>query len=186
MKKEIDLWTQQSSIVKEKLLKEERTTVKKRYIKRKYKSEAEIFLTAYNFFVKEAKKIINKPEDAEYPIWAAPDRKNALSGGSGYLIKLKVPREKVILFDADKWNKILNLKYLPDNEKDLKDHKKMLDMYGIDSDSDIILSPHYPKLKEKIKNSWQKLFEDDISNIENIKAALWELRLEWVQDISEF
>ena len=136
--------------------------------------------------IKEAKKIINKPEDADYPIWAAADRKNALSGGSGYLIKLKVPREKVILFDADKWNKILNLKYLPDNEKDLKDHKKMLNMYGIDSDSDIMLSPHYPKLKEKIKNSWQKLFEDDISNIEKIKAALWELRLEWVQDISEF
>jgi len=185
MKKKIKLWTQQSEIVKDKLLSEKRTTVKKRYIKRKYGSEAKIFLTAYDFFVKEAKDLVDKPKDAEYPIWAAEDKQHALSGAGGFLIQLKVPCNKVILFDADKWNKVLSLKYIPDDDKDLKDHKQKLKRYGINSDSDVVLSPHYPKLKEEIKKSWQKLFEDDISEITNKKAALWELRLEWVEDIIE-
>lgn len=185
MKREVKLWTQQSKIVKNKLSKKGRTIVKKRYIKNKYGSEAEIFLTAYNFFVSEAKKILDKPEDAEYPVWAAVDKQTALSGSSGYLFKLKVPEDKVILFDADKWNKILNLKYLPKNNQDYKEHQKKLAKYGIKSDMDIILSPHYPKLKEEIKDSWKCIFDDNLHNIKKIRAALWELRSEWVQDISE-
>ena len=185
MKKEIKLWTQQSEKVKNKLFQKERTVVKKRYIKRKYGSEAEIFLTAYDFFVKEAKKKVKRPDDAEYPIWAAEKKYKTVSSGDGFLIKLKVPENKIILFDAKKWNKILNLKYVPNSEKDLKEHKEKLKKYGIKSDSEIMLSPHYPNLKEEIKASWQRLFEVDKNNSNKIKAALWELRLEWVEEIIE-
>jgi len=97
---------------------------KKRYIEQKYGSEAKIFLKAYDFFVKEAKKIVQKPNDAEYPFWAAADPKTALSGGGGFLIRLKVPKDKVIFFDKKKWNQILNLSYIADDQEDLKKHKK--------------------------------------------------------------
>jgi len=183
----IELWTQQSSRVRDLLFKQQRLTVKKRYIKQKYGSEAEIFLKAYDFFVREAKKIAEKPEDAEYPFWAAADPQTALSGGSGLLIRLKVPKEKVIFFDKKKWNQILKLSYIADDHEDLNKHKKVLKRHDITDDSEIILSPHYPILKNKIMESWQKLFEgeNDGFNSEKKGAALWELRSEWVEEIIE-
>ncbi|MFP4021721.1 MAG: DUF3841 domain-containing protein [Halanaerobium sp.] len=183
----VEVWTQQSAKVRDLLFKEQRLTVKKRYIKQKYGSEAKIFLKAYDFFVKEAKKIVEKPEDAEYPFWAAADPETALSGGGGFLIKLKVPQEKIIFFDKKKWNQILNLSYIADNQQDLNQHKKTLKKYNITDDSEIILSPHYPVLKKKIMQSWHKLFEGENEgfNSEKKGAALWELRSEWVEEIIE-
>jgi hypothetical protein len=183
----IELWTQQSKKVKELLFAQQRLTVKKRYIEQKYGSEAKIFLKAYDFFIKEAKKIVQKPNDAEYPFWAAADPQTALSGGGGFLIRLKVPKDRVIFFDKKKWNQILNLSYIADDQEDLKKHKKTLKKYGITDDSEIILSPHYPVLKKKIKESWEKLFEgkNDGFNSEKKGAALWELRSEWVEEIIE-
>ncbi|MFW5736767.1 MAG: DUF3841 domain-containing protein [Halanaerobium sp.] len=187
MSTKIEIWTQQSKKVRELLFKEQRLTVKKRYIKQKYGSEAEIFLKAYDFFVKEAKKIVEKPKDAEYPFWAAADSQTALSGGSGFLIKLKVPKEKIIFFDKKKWNQILNLSYLADDQKDLNKHKRTLKDYGVNDDSEVILSPHYPLLKNKIIKSWQKLFEGKNEGFTTKKrgAAIWELRTEWIEEIVE-
>ncbi len=187
MSTKIEVWTQQSKKVSDLLFKQQRLTVKKRYIEHKYGSEAEIFLKAYDFFVKEAKKIVEKPESAEYPFWAAADSKNALSGSSGLLIRLKVPQEKVVFFDKKKWNQILNLSYIADDQEDLNKHKKTLKKYGITDDSEIILSPHYPVLKNKIRQSWKKLFEgkNDGFNSEKKGAALWEIRSEWVEEVIE-
>ncbi|MFN2339919.1 MAG: DUF3841 domain-containing protein [Halanaerobium sp.] len=185
MSTEIKIWTQQSKKVKDLLSTQQRLTVKKRYIKQKYGSEADIFLKAYDFFVREAKKIVEKPEDAEYPFWAAADPQTALSGGDGFLIKLRVPKEKIIFFDKKKWNQILNLSYLADDQEDLNKHKRTLKKHGITDDSEVILSPHYPVLKNKIIKSWQKLFEakNDGFNSENKGAAVWELRSEWIEEI---
>lgn len=187
MSTKIKLWTQQSKKLKEQLFKQQRQTVKKRYIKKKYGTEAKIFLKAYNFFVKEAKKIVKKPESADYPFWAAANPQAALSGATGFLIKLEVPQNKVIFFDKEKWNQILNLSYIADNQADLSQHKKTLKKYGITDDSEAILAPHYPILKNKIEKSWQKLFEDNnkVPNFDKNGAALWELRSSWVQEIIE-
>ncbi|MFW6280376.1 MAG: DUF3841 domain-containing protein [Halanaerobium sp.] len=187
MSTESEVWTQQSRKVKNLLFEEKKLTVKKRYIKQKYGQEAKIFLKAYNFFVKEAEKIVEKPEEAEYPFWAAADPQAALSGGSGFLIKLKLPKEMIIFFDKNKWNKILNLSYIADDQEDLNKHKKTLEKYGITDDSEIVLSPHYPVLKNKIIESWQKLFETTNDGFSSDKrgAAFWELRKEWVEEIKE-
>lgn len=187
MSTKIELWTQQSKKVKNLLFNQQRLTVKKSYIEQKYGSESKIFLKAYDFFVKEAKKIVEKPEDAEYPFWAAADPQTALSGGGGFLIRLKVPKDKVVFYDKRKWNQILNLSYIADDQEDLKKHKKTLKKYGITDDSEIILSPHYPVLKNKIKESWKKLFqgENEGFNSEKNGAAVWELRSEWVEEVIE-
>jgi hypothetical protein len=187
MSTEIEIWTQQSRKVKNLLFEKQRLTVKKRFIKQKYGAEAEIFLKAYDFFVKEAEKIVKKPENAEYPFWAAVDPETALSGGGGVLLKLKVPEEKIIFFDKKKWNQILNLSYIADNQKDLNQHRDNLKKLGITDDSEVMLSPHYPVLKNKIKQSWQKLFEakNDGFNPKRKGAALWELRSRWVEEVIE-
>lgn len=184
-KNQLIIWTQQSQKVVEKLKKNGCLTVKKEFIQEKYGSEAEIFLKAYNFFVKEAEKIVPRPEGAEYPYWAALKKENALSGAQGYLMKLKIPASKLIIFDRDKWNKILNLSYLPDNKEDLEEHRAYLKKMGITADSEIVLSVHYPQLKRKIEKSWQKLFQDKIENIDQKKAAFWELRSEWLEELQK-
>lgn len=184
-KNKLIIWTQQSQKVVDKLKEAERLTVKKEFIQEKYGSEGEIFLKAYNFFVKEAEKIVPRPDGAEYPYWGALKKENAFSGAQGYLIKLKIPSSKLIIFDRDKWNKILNLSYLPDNKQDLKKHKDYLKKMGITADSEIVLSVHYPQLKRKIEKSWQKLFQDQIENIAQKKIAFWELRSEWLQKIEK-
>ncbi len=187
MSTEIEVWTQQSQKVKDLLFKEERLTVRKRYIKQKYGSEATIFLKAYDFFVKEAQKIVKKPEAAEYPFWAAADPETALSGGGGLLIKLNVPEEKIIFFNKKKWNQVLKLSYIADDQNDLEKHRQALKKRGLTDDSEALLSPHYPVLKNKIEQSWQKLFEgsNDRFNSKIKGAALWELRLEWVEKVIE-
>ena len=187
MSTEIEIWTQQSKKLRDLLSKEQRLTVKEKYIRRKYGAQAKIFLKAYGFFIKEAKKIVEKPEDAEYPFWAAADPQTALSGGSGFLFKLEVDKEKVIFFDKKKWNKILNLSYIPDDQEDLIEHKMILKRQGITDDSRIVLSPHYPILKNKIIESWQKLFEgeNDGFTAEKRGAAVWEIKKDWVEEIRE-
>lgn len=187
MSTEIEVWTQQSKKVKDLLFQEQRLTVKKRYIKQKYGSEAEIFLKAYDFFVGEAEQIVEKPEDAEYPFWAAADPETAQSGGGGLLIKLKVPAEKIIFFDKKKWNQVLKLSYIAEDQNDLEKHRQALKKRGLTDDSDAVLSPHYPVLKNKIKKSWQKLFKgsNDSFNSKIRGAALWELHLEWVEEVIE-
>jgi hypothetical protein len=138
MSTKIEVWTQQSKKVKDLLVEQQRLTVKRSYIEQKYGSEAKIFLKAYDFFVKEAKKIVEKPEDAEY-------------------------------------------------QEDLKNHKETLKKYGINDDSEIILSPHYPVLKNKIKQSWKKLYEGKNNGFNSKKkgAAIWELRSEWIKEFVE-
>jgi hypothetical protein len=81
----------------------------------------------------------------------------------------------------------LNLSYIADDQEDLNQHKKILKKYGITDDSEVVLSPHYPVLKDKIVKSWKKLFEGENEGFTSEKngAAIWELREEWIEEIRE-
>lgn len=186
MKNIIKLWSHQSEQVRDLLLAEGRITVKRKYIKAKYDEQAEIFLKAYNFFVAMAEKVVSRPEGAEYPYWAAIDRETASSGTEGVFLRLEVSEGKAVFFSDLKWNRILNLEYLPDDHEDEKRFKTKLESMGLGpgSTADILLTPHYPLLKNEIEDSWHRNFEvarrpEEIET-KDVKAALWELRSEWL------
>jgi len=186
MKNMIRLWSHQGEKVKELLLEKERITVKRKFIKEKYGEQAEIFLKAYDFFVAMAEEVISRPEDAEYPYWAAIDRETASSGTEGVFMRLEVPEGKAVFFSDNKWNRILNLEYLPDDGQDEKRFNKKLKSMGLGpgATSDILLTPHYPLLKSEIEESWRRNFviarrPDEIED-KHVKAALWELKMEWL------
>ena len=186
MSDKFELWSHQKPELKELILNEGRITVKRKYIKDKYGQQADIFLTAYDFFVQKFKDLVGPPQDAEYPFWAAIDRDTASSGTEGVFLHLEVPEGQAVFFSASQWNQILKLEYLPEVPEDRDRFNKKLESMGLNpaDTSDIILNPHYPLLKAEIEKSWQKNFQltRDPYEIEDnhVKAALWELKKDWL------
>ena len=186
MRDTYELWTHQKPELKDLILNQGRITVKRKYIKDKYGEQADIFLTAYNFFVQKFREYVSCPGGAEYPFWAATDREAASAGTEGVFLRLEVPADQTVFFSASQWNQILNLEYLADSPEDKKHFNKKLDSMGLNPEakSEILITPHYPLLKAEIKKSWHDNFKlaRNPERIEDnhVKAALWELKSNWL------
>ncbi|SKC46881.1 DUF3841 domain-containing protein [Maledivibacter halophilus] len=181
----IKLWTCQQRIVLDTIMNNGVYHVKREYVTKKYKEVSKIFLTAYNWFVANAQNIVQRPQGAEFPIWTWADPKYVQHFDKAVILAIEVERNKAILFDSGKWNKILNLSYIPKDKKDSEGFKKELERYNITDDSEAYMSNFYPQLKSKIRKSWSRLFDENIEISGAIRAALWEIRKEWVIDIIE-
>lgn len=182
----IKLYTSQSPVVIETIEKNGVSYVKREFIERKYKEVSHIFLECYDWFKNKAQAIVTKPENAEYPVWAFTESKYAGNYDNAYLITLEVPIEEVIFFKMEDWNKILNLKYLPKDNKDEERFNKKLEVYNIKNEADIFTKPFYPHLKSEVKKSWDNLFRFDKLIKEQglpsepFQASLWEIKKEWI------
>lgn len=160
---------------------------KKEFIKKKYEESSNIFITAYSWFSREASKLVEKPEDAEFPYWVFKDISNLERFPNTSILELEVPVDEVVLFDMHDWNKVLSLEYIAKDDGDDKEFKNLLKQYGIKHDSDIMLTNFYPQLKKKITDSWSKLFEHhnkiksgDYIGVKVVQAALWQIKKEWI------
>ncbi|AOY78150.1 DUF3841 domain-containing protein [Clostridium formicaceticum] len=174
----ITLWTSQNSIVIDTINTTGVYHVKKEFITKKYGEVSNVFLEPYNWFIKKAEKIVPKPPGAEYPIWLFTDLKYVDHHPGCYILEIKVSKKESILFDREKWNRILNLSYIPENERDRKNHENLLEKQGIHDETNIYMTNYYPHLKSKVKKSWDRLFENRIGSSPYKQAALWEIRKE--------
>lgn len=154
---------------------------------KKYGESAEIFLLAYSSFVREAEKLLPKPEKAEYPYWAFLDPRSVDLSGGGVLSRLLVPVSEVLFFDAWDWYKVLRLSYIGENEEEEKAFSRELSLRGLDSNK-VMLSSFYPEWKERILKSWSRLFRfdplirsGDYNCVHSVQAALWMLKKEWLR-----
>ncbi|OZV12060.1 hypothetical protein CIW83_11545 [Tissierella sp. P1] len=178
--KKIRLYTSQSEIVLDTIREKGIYHVKKEFIIKKYENVANVFLEPYNWFIRNAVNIVPKPEGAEYPIWLFTDLKYVENHEDSQVLEIEVEIENVILFDPFKWNRILNLAYIPKDEKDWIEYNESLEKQGIKNEASIYMTNFYPHLKQKVKKSWDSLFEDNIDLSKPNQAALWELRREWI------
>lgn len=176
----ITLWTSQRKIVLSTIKEKEIYHVRREFLHQKYGEVANVFLEPYNWFISKAEKIAPKPDCAQYPVWLFTDLKYVEAYEDSYILKIEVDLEKVILFDPSKWNRILNLSYIPKDEKDEKEYHELLEKQGIYDETNVYMTNYYPHLKQKVKKSWERLFEDDIDLSKPKQAALWELRKEWI------
>ncbi len=191
----ITLYTAQAGPVLAAIEQDGRCFSKREYVERKYEESAGIFLTAYDWFVSEAKKRVPRPEGAQFPYWAFHDL-YSLDGSSGCRpMTLQVPLDEAVFFDVYDWNKILCLKYLGDSEEEERDFVRKLEAQGI-RETDVMLTPFYPVLKREILSSWSRLFRyhEGIASGEielekktetknrpkSIQAALWQIKKEWI------
>lgn len=182
----IRLYTYQTDVVMEAIRRDGVCFSKEAYVRKKYEESAGIFTTAYSWFVKEAEKIVLKPEGAEYPYWAFKDLYRVDQSGTGNMMALDIPLDEVVLFDLYDWNQIICMRYLGENEEDEKEFRQMLAACGL-KETDIMLTNFYPDWKQKILQSWSRLFCKDeqiragkLDGVGGVQAGLWRIREEWI------
>lgn len=179
----IILWTSQSKIVWDILNEKGIYHARKEFIAKKYGEVANIFLEAYTWFIPRAEQLVPKPQGAEFPIWAFTDPKYIGHQSGCAILEIKVDAEQALLFDQMRWNRILNLSYIPKDENDAQKFASLLGQYGIHNEADAYMKNYYPHLKTIIKKSWDRLFDQNIIVSESHQAALWEIRRDWIKNI---
>lgn len=182
----IILYANQSDTVLDVIEKDGVCYSKKKYVEKKYEESAQVFTTAYSWFVKEAEKYSKKPEEAEYPYWAFADMYNLDMSGGGNFLKLEVPLDEVVLFDVRDWNRILCMKYVGKNENEENEFKELLKNYGV-METKVMFTTFYPDLKRQIEMSWSNLFRHNDSiksgndtTTSGVQAGLWRIKKEWI------
>lgn len=147
------LYTAQTSPVLEAIRRDKKCFSHACYIREKYQEVSEIFLTVYRQFVQEASKIVPPPQGAEFPYWAFSDPVDLYVSADAKVLKLAVPRDEVLLFDVQDWNKVLQFRYLGTTEEENRRFQQELDARGI-TVWDVMNTNFYPDLRQRILRSW--------------------------------
>ena len=181
----ITLYSPQAQIVWDVVEKDGIAFSKREYVRKKYGESANIFVAAYDAYVRKAAEIVPKTEGAEYPYWAFAERE-AVDAGSR-VMTLRVPVTEAVFFDRFEWYRVLQLGYLGRTPEETEAFTKELERRGIRNESDVILTAFYPNLKKKVTDSWNHLFrfhdrirEGDHGCVRSVQAGLWCIRREWL------
>lgn len=188
------LYSPQAEPVWNAVLNEGTAYSRREYIYKKYEESAGIFLAAYDAYIRGAEKLVTRPEPWAYPYWAFASMQQVDQSGGGRVMKLSVPVEQAVFFDAYDWYKVLRLSYIGDNEADEASFSQELQRRGIRDTSEVILKPFYPDLKRKVTDSWKKIFRHDetirkalingevqeIDGVRAVQAGLWQIKKEWL------
>lgn len=161
---------------------------KRRFVESKYGLVAPGFLAAYTWFAREAAGIVPPPPGAELPYWVFGDMYRLDGSGGGTVLFLDVPVSEAVFFDMYDWNRVLQLRYLPKDEKDGRDFRRELEERGL-TETKVMTTPFYPELKARIEDSWRSLFRHDAairsgdrSGVGSLQAALWCIKREWITE----
>lgn len=183
----VKLWTRQHKNVLTELKKHGVYRVKKEYIMGKMDTISDYYLNLYEWYGKNADKIVPRPKDVKYPIWLSTSSEVMLQPTEDTVIlAIEVDRKEVIYTDMNKWGYVVNYFYLPTDTEDEKRHHEELEKYGITNESSLITGNKgnfYPLLKNKIIKSWERLFDPFDGEGTFIQATIWEIRKEWIVDI---
>ena len=99
------------------------------------------------------------------------------------ILELEIEESLITRVNFTKWGMILNYSYIPADEADDKRHKELLEAYGV-SDTQAYMSQFYPEIKREIRESWKRLFDDDIQiGSDGCYGNIWEVRREWVKNV---
>lgn len=179
------VWTKQHENVLKVLEKDGRYTVKKEYIVAKMEEHAGIYLDVYDWYYRKASALIPPPADVRYPVWVSLSKEERIGKTDGNVnLELEIPTDQLITMDIDKWGLIVNYMYIPVDDADDDEHRRLLKTYGID-DVDAYMKPFYPNIKGQIIKSWDRLFDEGIHLSDMQVGTLWEVKAEWLVDIEK-
>lgn len=160
---------------------------KREYVQKKYEESAQIFLSAYEEYIRMAEQIVPRADSSNYPYWAFADAEMADPSSGSRIMVLKVPKDEAVFFDAYDWYKVLRLSYIGENEADEESFEKELERRGIKDSSEAILKPFYPDIKRTITDSWKRLLRHDdairrgeYDGVRAVQAGLWCIKKEWL------
>lgn len=180
----VTLWTTQAQVVLDTLEKDSVYYVKHAFVDQKYQESAWSFRTAYREFSKLMAKKVEKPSEAESPIWLFRDERWPFKSEGAYLMKLAVPAEEIVQFDQRDYSSVLNLS-LVGSEAEKRAFGEELRRMGIGDPSDVFAKPFYPMQKKRILDSWKTLLEKPLPEETYIQAAAWRLCREWLMECTK-
>lgn len=181
---EITVWTKQNRAVLDQLDAAGRFIADERYMRSELEDTADIMLFIYRWLAAHMPSGAVRPQDVSFPVWVSFSRETTMSPEPGYaVLELKVDEDLVTPVNIEKWTRITNYSYIPLGAEDESEHNRLMSDLGIDNVR-AVMTQFYPELKRKIINSWDRLFDDDISlGSDNCYGLLWEVKEEWVQEV---
>lgn len=186
----ITLWTRQVPEVWEELERTGTYHVKEEYIRIKNDTIADYYLGLYRWYTNEARKYIDIPKELEYPVWlSVTDEMMLQLVENTIILKLEVPKEKVLMANMEAWGYVVNYWYIPLNDEDAKKHAEELKYYGVTEEDTLISTSKgnfYPTLKRKILSSWKRVFTMPPANNNDAVATVWEIKKEWVKEVQRY
>ena len=183
----VKLYTRQNDKTLLQLERDGRILNHKVYVELHFGSIAPLFMESYDWFTKEAEKRVPRPDDAEASIWCSISVENCLKPIPGTVVYvLEVPREKVVYFDEQKWDYVLNRIYIPQDTQDDERYRQYIKEKGFSSRFEFFEGKYkgkYPEEEQRIIESWKRVFEIDSWTIFNVCGNIWEIKKEWVKKI---
>jgi hypothetical protein len=183
----IKLYSPQAEAVWQAVMNEGIAFSRREFVQKKYEDCAGIFLTAYDAYIREAEKIVPRPDDKAYPYWAFASEDMIDRSGGARVMNLEVPVNEAVFFDQYDWYKVLKLSYLGESPEDEAAFVRGLELRGIRDSSEAVLKPFYPDIKREITGSWKRLFRHDadikrgdLSAVRAVQAGLWCIKKEWL------
>ena len=175
----IHMYTVQAKVVLDCIERDGLSFVKKEYIQKKYGESSWIFSEAYSFFRSYAESAgFFAPSGADSPIWLFNSPKWLYGDTGFYLIEAAFRKERILLFDRAKWQKVLNLSYVGRDPEDEEAFLSKLERQGIQTGFEAFKTPFYPSVKSEIKKSWGRIFDTENTEAEDIQGAVWTLNRE--------
>lgn len=184
MDDKVVLYTRQHENSLYELKNKGRITNKEIYVRLHMLDIAPYFMEKYRLFVKMAEKIVPRPEGSDYPIWCSISKRNCLRPIEKEVVyEIEVPKSEVIYFDGGKWDYVLNNIYIPKDEEDRVNYQKEIEDLGVNDEYNFIDGKYkgmYPEIEEKIRNSWDRIFQIDNWSDFVVQANIWHIKKDWV------
>ncbi len=183
----VTAWTRQVPQMWEELRQTGVYRVKEEYIRKKNDTIAYYYIDLYRWYTRQARRYMELPEDAEFPVWFSLSEKFRLQKiPDTVTLKVEIPKGKVMLIDMEKWDYCGNFMYVPEDSGDRARFERELERYGIRDETALAYEEkgnHYPLLRREIKESWQRVFTRKPDSPEKSFATTWEVRKEWVREV---
>lgn len=184
MDDKVILYTRQHENSLYELRNKGRITNKEIYVRLHMLDIAPYFMEKYRLFVEMAEKIVPRPEGSDYPIWCSISKRNCLRPIEKEVVyEIEVPKSEVIYFDGGKWDYVLNNIYIPKDEEDRVNYQKEIYALGVNDEYNFIDGKYkgmYPEIEEKIRNSWDRIFQIDNWSDFVVQANIWHIKKDWV------
>ena len=139
----LHLWTAQTDAVLDCIRENGFSQVKMEFIDKKYEESAGCLRRRMAFLNRGPGSWSNRPKEPNLlsgffsiPGWVylSPD---------SYLLELSVPRERVVLFDRERWQRVLNLSYVGKEQEDEARFEQKMNQMGVSTYWEVFQSAFY-------------------------------------------
>lgn len=183
----VTLWTRQDIRSLKALEDSGAIRIGKDQLTEKFEEITDYVVRLYSWFVEEASRRLPRPAGVEFPVWCSISEENMLRPVPGQVVYvLEVDPSEVIYFDGQKWDYVLNHHYVAKDKADAAAYAKDLEAKGFShgfSFFDDKTSHFYPQERQRIIDSWIRVFDIEEWNIFNVQANLWEIRPDMIKTV---